>query len=643
MHDVVPQDRATAAPLVASALQRSLQSWDGLLEWLPIGIYTCDRDGLLVHYNRRAAELWGCSPMPGDPRFRFCGAYRAYQPNGEPLPLDQAPMSELLRTGEPIRDRELVIKRPDGTRLTILANLDPLLGSQGELIGGVNCFQDITARRQAEARLQERERHFAELLAALPAAVYTTDAAGRITFYNQAAVELWGRQPEPGDEHWCGSWRLYWPDGTPMPHDQCPMAVALRENRPIRGAEAIAERPDGTRVPFIPYPTPLRDVAGTLVGAVNMLVDITERKQAEETQKLLLGELNHRIKNTLATVQAIAGQTLRQVKDPADFVPSFSGRLQAMARAHALLTQASWRGADLATLLKEQLMLAAGDGDRITCAGPQLMLTASMALHLALVLHELGTNARKHGALSVPGGRLAIRWTVEATDRRTLHLRWVETGCPQVVASSSQCFGTLLITQSVQAHGGATRMLSEADGVTWEISLPLPAASALDGCLSGSAAPPLAGTQEGSLPGAGPAPARQPDLAGRRILVIEDEPLLALEIAGTLAAAGIEVLGPAGTIEEALRLVESATPDGALVDANLHGAPVQEIAAALTRQQVPFSFVTGYGRESLPRAFRGAVMVAKPFTPEQLLEAVRGFASRADAGILPLRGRTSTA
>src|SRR5688572_9220291 len=214
MHDVVPQDRATATPLVASALQRSLQSWDGLLEWLPIGIYTCDRDGLLVHYNRRVAELWGRSPMPGDPRFRFCGAYQAYQPNGEPLPLAEAPMAELLRTGEPIRDRELVVERPDGSRLAILANLDPLFGPGGEIVGGVNCFQDITARKQAEALLEEHERHFAELLAALPAAVYTTDAAGRITFYNQAAVELWGRQPEPGDEHWCGSWRLYWPDGT---------------------------------------------------------------------------------------------------------------------------------------------------------------------------------------------------------------------------------------------------------------------------------------------------------------------------------------------------------------------------------------------------------------------------------------------
>src|SRR2546429_9018823 len=104
------------------------------------------------------------------------------------------------------------------------------------------------------------------LLDALPVAIYTTDPAGRITFYNEAAADLWGCRPELGKNEWCGSWRLYWPDGRPMRHDECPMAVALKEGRPIRGAEAAAERPDGTRVPFLAYPTPLRDRSGALTG-----------------------------------------------------------------------------------------------------------------------------------------------------------------------------------------------------------------------------------------------------------------------------------------------------------------------------------------------------------------------------------------
>ncbi len=169
----------------------------------------------------------------------------------------------------------------------------------------------IAGTLRAQATLRERERRFRELLDALPAAVYTTDAAGRITYYNDAAAELWGHRPPLGSSEWCGSWKLFWPDGTPLPHDECPMAIALKEDRPVRGMEAIAERPDGTRVPFIPYPTPLHDETGKLVGAVNMLVDITERKRAEEQQALMVRELHHRVKNTLATVQAIMGSTAR--------------------------------------------------------------------------------------------------------------------------------------------------------------------------------------------------------------------------------------------------------------------------------------------------------------------------------------------
>ena len=119
------------------------------------------------------------------------------------------------------------------------------------------------------------------LLDVLPAAVYTTDAQGRITYYNEAAVELWGVRPELQSQKFCGSWKLYWPDGTPLPHDQCPMALALKLQSPVRGMEAVAERPDGTRVPFLAVPTPLFDASGALAGAVNMLVDLGARHETD--------------------------------------------------------------------------------------------------------------------------------------------------------------------------------------------------------------------------------------------------------------------------------------------------------------------------------------------------------------------------
>ena len=129
-----------------------------------------------------------------------------------------------------------------------------------------------------EAASTEPYRTFLEALAV---AVYTTDADGRITFFNEAAVELWGRRPELGEE-WCGSLRLFHSDGRPMSHGECPMAICLKEKRTVRGWQAIAERPDGRRVAFEPYPTPLLDANGKLVGAVNVLVDITERLAGEE-------------------------------------------------------------------------------------------------------------------------------------------------------------------------------------------------------------------------------------------------------------------------------------------------------------------------------------------------------------------------
>lgn len=123
---------------------------------------------------------------------------------------------------------------------------------------------------------------FRQIVNVIPAAIYTTDTAGRITYFNEAAAALWGRRPDPGSSEWCGSWKLFWPDGRTLPHDQCPMSMAIKERRPIRGIEAVAERPDGTRVPFMPYPTPIYDASGGLIGAVNLMDDLSERKRAEK-------------------------------------------------------------------------------------------------------------------------------------------------------------------------------------------------------------------------------------------------------------------------------------------------------------------------------------------------------------------------
>ena len=169
-------------------------------------------------------------------------------------------------------------------------------------------------------------------------------------------------------------------------------------------------------------------------------------------------------------------QTLSATADPASFVESFSGRIRALGRAHTLLTRSSWQGADLATLIKDQLTVDVGHADnRISCVGPQIQLEPQTALHLGLVLHELGTNARKHGSLSQPRGSLATAWSVTADGGLPeLRLTWVESDGPLVVAPAKRGFGSILIERSLQhALGGDAKLDFAPSGVVCEIRLPL--------------------------------------------------------------------------------------------------------------------------------------------------------------------------
>jgi|GEM_PF-350981 len=191
---------------------------------------------------------------------------------------------------------EMRALRPDGETVWIFTNAT-VLRENGKPVRMLGATLDISELKRVENALRESEERYRSVIQALPAAVYTTDAEGRITMFNDAAVELSGRVPEIGTDSWCVTWKLYHPDGTPMPHAECPMAMALDQGKPIRGYEAIAERPDGTRVSFVPYPTPLHDSSGKLVGAINMLMDISDRKQIEEILRRNERELSEFFEN----------------------------------------------------------------------------------------------------------------------------------------------------------------------------------------------------------------------------------------------------------------------------------------------------------------------------------------------------------
>jgi CheY-like chemotaxis protein len=233
-------------------------------------------------------------------------------------------------------------------------------------------------------------------------------------------------------------------------------------------------------------------------------------------------------------------------------------------------------------------------------------------MHLALVLHELATNARKYGALSVPEGRLSVTWEMRTNGGSSLHLRWKESDGPKVSAPRGHGFGRTLIEQTARSHGGHVSVHYHRDGLTCEIDLPLPAQAR---SLIDQDSAPSRSTAKPALLTAG----QRRTLEGKRILVIEDEPLVSMDIESNLTNAGCEIVGPAATLDRAKSLVESEDFDAALVDVNLKGQPVDELATLLTKKNRPFAFVTGYGREALPSGFRGAVILGKPFSADQLL------------------------
>jgi two-component sensor histidine kinase len=246
-----------------------------------------------------------------------------------------------------------------------------------------------------------------------------------------------------------------------------------------RLGDLTALRADGVEFPIEASISQAR-VDGELFFTV-ILRDMSERRAAVETQRLLIGELDHRVKNTLAMVQAIADQTAKAYADPKDFAESFNGRVRAMASAHTLLTRAAWKGADLRDLLREQLAL--GADSRILLSGPDVFLESRIALHFGMVLYELGSNARKYGALSSGEGRIELQWEVETIENAPfLAFNWFESGGPPTKPPEQRHFGTRLIEFSLthSLHGKVELDFAPA-GLRCRIGLPLGQSIFLEG------------------------------------------------------------------------------------------------------------------------------------------------------------------
>ncbi len=380
------------------------------------------------------------------------------------------------------------------------------------------------------------------------------------------------------------------------------IARAMAEGTRTQQTEFRVLRPNGEIRWCIGTAAATVDAAGNIVRITGVTVDITDRKEADERQILLAREVDHRARNALAVIQSII--RLTRAKDVDDYVQAIEGRIKALARAHTLLSDSRWHGADLATLVTEELAPYRA-GDKINFSGPDISLQPATAQGLALALHELATNAAKHGALSSPSGKITLNWQLR-DDGLILH--WSETGGPAILQPSSRSFGLKVIVASIEQQLGGKAVFDwNAKGLRGEFFIPRsePTKSrSLKDVRDGAA---VAGATIGLDRTAKP-----------RVLLVEDEALVAMMIQETLSEFGFQVIGPVSTASEALASARNNHFDAAVLDINLGDGLVYTVAEILGKRGVPFVFVTGYDADSVDARFSGVPVLQKPIERDML-------------------------
>jgi PAS domain S-box-containing protein len=344
------------------------------------------------------------------------------------------------------------------------------------------------------------------------------------------------------------------------------------------------------------------DAAGRVVRISGVTIDITDRKEAEERQALLAREVDHRARNALAVIQSII--RLTRARSVEDYVAAIEGRIKALARAHTLLSDSRWHGADLATLVAEELD-PYRTGERIAIAGPDISLQPSTAQGLALALHELATNAAKHGALSSESGKVSLNWQLRPD---ALILNWAESDGPQIAAPAARNFGLRVIRASIEQQlGGEATFDWNVQGLRCALSIPRQNMM--------KSRPPAGARKIAELRGS---PVALKVVGKPRVLLVEDEALVAMMIQECLSEFGYQVVGPICTATEALAKAKDGHFEAAVLDINLGDGAVYPVADLLSDSGVPFVFVTGYDADSVDSRFRHVPILQKPIERDML-------------------------
>jgi PAS domain S-box-containing protein len=383
-----------------------------------------------------------------------------FRPDGSPLPHHQCPMAEVLRTGVSVREREVHIERPNGSRGIALVDIEAIKDSDGNIVGAVNCFQDVTARRLAE----DAALRLAAIVESSDDAIVGKDLDGIITSWNAGAERIFGYMAEE---------IIGKPTTVLIPADYQKEEEAIieriRRGQRVEHFETVRQRKHGSLIDVSMTVSPVKNSRGKIIGASKIASDITERKRSDAQIVTLAHEAEHRTKNILATVQAAV--RLSHSDTPDDLKRVIEGRINALAKVHTLFVESRWKGAQLHSLVTQELLpYRDGREDRVRISGPAVMLEPNAAQAIAISLHELSTNAAKYGSLSEADGDVEIAWSCTAGGQ--LSLRWTESGGPTIAPPTHRGCGTRIVENIVGSQPGARVHFDwRAPGLTCEIAL----------------------------------------------------------------------------------------------------------------------------------------------------------------------------
>ncbi|MDK1387856.1 PAS domain S-box protein [Sinorhizobium sp. 8-89] len=446
-----------------------------IMEAVPTPIWiTRTSDCRVIDGNKSAYDLLH---LPPDSNLSFSAPpdeqpshFRIFS-GGRMLSPDEMPVQRAAR-GEEVENFEEEIRFDDGTSRHLLGNATPLRNPLGEQTGAVAAFVDITERKQAEEALLESERRLKMALDAGRMGAWEWDLQTGRVIWSPGLEKLHRVDPGTFEGTFAAFKRDIHPADLAAVEQAIEKALETREDYHVAYRILLA---DGTIRWMEAFGRFSPADGGTGERLAGICMDITERKEAEAQRDLLVAELSHRVKNTLATVNSIARQSFSTNPDAHDAQRSFDARIRALAQTHTRLAESRWSGVSLQTIFSDELAPYRNENvDNISLDGPPTTLPPKHALTLGMAAHELATNAAKHGALSVKAGRVSVDWVVDPTEKR-LRIRWIETGGPSVSVPTRNGFGRLLLERVLASDlGGDVRLEFASQGLNCAIDVPYP-------------------------------------------------------------------------------------------------------------------------------------------------------------------------